>query len=142
MRVKPTTAARDLQPDAGFNSHLAHPAAMTSIARLTCTLLTPLCLLPAWAGTLEGATWKPGQCGPTPTPPALAVRNVDAYNATVALVNTYRKQSRAHTDCLVREANADIQAITQAATAAQQAEREADARLLAELKAAGDKLPK
>jgi hypothetical protein len=113
---------------------------MHPITRLTCLCLSAAATLPAWAGTLDGSTWNPSQCGPKPTPPALNARNIDAYNATVEQVNTYRKAARTHIDCLVREANADIKAITQSASTAQQSEREEDAKLLAELK--GDKLPK
>lgn len=96
----------------------------------------------AQAGTVASGSWSPAGCGAKPEAPSLDLRNPDAYNKSVEGVNAYRKDIRTYLNCLTQEANADIQAVTRAANAAQQAAREADDKILADVKAADAKFGK
>lgn len=104
------------------------------------TALAFLALAPAaQAGVIVSGAWSPATCGPKPEAPQLNLANADAYNASVANVNTYRQAIRPYLDCVVKEANADIQAITQAATATQQGAKATNDRIQADVKAAEEK---
>lgn len=96
----------------------------------------------AQAGSLANGHWSPSGCGVKPEVPKLDLRNPDAYNASVNGVNAYRLNIRAYLECLVKEANGDIQTVTLAATAAQKAAREADDAILADVKEADKKFGK
>lgn len=93
----------------------------------------------AQAGVIVSGTWSPAGCGPKPAVPQLNLSNADAYNASVANVNTYRQAIRPYVDCVVKEANADIQAITQAATATQQGAKADNEKIQSDVKAAEEK---
>jgi hypothetical protein len=96
----------------------------------------------AEAGTLANAGWLPSNCGSAPVAVKLDLSNLDAYNHSVGGVNNYRKSSRTYVDCLIQEANSDIQAITKAAKSAQQAALDADNKILEDEKEAEKKFPK
>jgi hypothetical protein len=108
-------------------------------ARLLLSLATLSISTAAHAGVIVSGTWSPAGCGPKPEPPQLNLSNADAYNASVVNVNTYRQAIRPYVDCVVKEANADIQAITQAATATQQGAKVANDKIQADVKAAEEK---
>lgn len=102
--------------------------------------LTTLTLSPgAHAGVIVSGVWTPVGCGPKPQQPQLNLANADAYNASVANVNTYRQAIRPYLDCVIKEANTDIQAITHSATAVQQAAKAANDTIQADVKAAEEK---
>lgn len=94
------------------------------------------------AGTVTDGAWSPASCGVKPDAPRLDLKDVDAFNASVKKVNTYRLAIRDYLNCLAKEANADIQAITKSATAVQQAAKEADEAILADVQAADKKFGK
>ncbi|MGH6648504.1 hypothetical protein [Aquabacterium sp.] len=104
---------------------------------LMSTLL--LASLSAEAGTLYGGTWVPTGCGAKPAAPQLDLKDPDAFNRSVSGVNTYRQAIRTYLDCLVQEANADIQTVTKSASAAQQAAKDANDKIQADVKAADEK---
>lgn len=93
----------------------------------------------AHAGTISASTWSPSGCGAKPVTPVLDLKDPDSFNRSVVGVNSYRQAIRPYIDCLVQEANADIQAVTKSATAAQQAVREANEKIQADVKAADEK---
>ena len=93
----------------------------------------------AQAGSLDNGQWSPSGCGARPEAPTLNLTNVDAYNKSVDGINAYNKTIRAYIDCLSQEANADLQAITKSANAAQATAREARERIQADIKTADDK---
>jgi len=105
--------------------------------------LLPLIMIVATgaeAGTLANNSWTPSNCGIAPTAPlGLDLRNLDAYNHSVEGVNNYRKNNHTYVNCLVQEANSDIQTITKSAKTAQQGLLEADNKILADEKAAEKK---
>jgi hypothetical protein len=94
------------------------------------------------AGTIAGGSWSPAGCGIKPVAPKLDLRDPDAYNKSTEGVNGYRLAIRAYLDCAVKEANGDIQSITKSAAALQQAAREADDAIVADVKAADKKFGK
>lgn len=104
--------------------------------RVTITLTTSLLTSLAQAGSIEQGVWTPTHCGEKPAFPGLDLSSVDAYNQSVTQVNAYRKSIRVYLDCLTKEANADIQLITNAAAAQQHEGLNADAKILADVKAA------
>lgn len=79
-------------------------------APLLAALTTLSIAATAQAGVIVSGTWAPAGCGPKPEPPQLSLSNADAYNASVAAVNTYRQAIRPYVDCVVKEANADVKA--------------------------------
>ncbi|WP_051378638.1 hypothetical protein [Derxia gummosa] len=93
----------------------------------------------ASAGSLAGGDWQPSKCGARPEPPALDLRNADAFNKSVDGVNTYRQAARTYLDCVVAEANADLQTVTRVAREAQQSARAAEDKIQADLRAANEK---
>lgn len=93
----------------------------------------------AQAGVIVSGVWSPTTCGPKPEAPQLNLSNADAYNASVVQVNTYRQGIRPYVDCVVKEANADIQAITQSASSTQQGAKTANDKIQADVKAAEEK---
>lgn len=107
--------------------------------------LVPLVFLAATgahAGNLANGGWTPSKCGAAPAEFKLDLSNPDAFNVSVEGVNAYRQASLTYVDCLAQEANADIQAITKSAKAAQQAALDADAKIKADVQAADKKFGK
>ncbi|RZK99154.1 MAG: hypothetical protein EOP36_20130 [Rubrivivax sp.] len=111
---------------------------LPSSALLFSTLSLFTCLS-AEAGTVSAGAWTPTGCGAKPVTPQLDLKDPDAFNRSVARINTYRQAIGPYIDCLVKEANADIQAVTKSATAAQQAVKEANDKIQADVKAADAK---
>lgn len=93
----------------------------------------------AQAGTLANGTWSPSGCGAKPVAPPLDLKDPDAFNRSVASVNTYRQAITPYLNCLLQEGNADIQTITKSAAAAQQAAKDANEKIQADVKAADEK---
>jgi hypothetical protein len=91
------------------------------------------------AGTLSGSDWSPAGCGARPEPPQLDLRDPLAYGDSAGSVDGYRANVRTYLDCLAREANGDMRIITRSAAAAEQAAREAEEAILADVQAANDK---
>jgi len=110
-----------------------------SISTLLFSTATLLASLSAHAGTVSGGAWTPTGCGAKPVTPQLDLKDPDAFNRSVAGVNTYRQAIGPYLDCLVKEANADIQTVTKSAQAAQQAVKEANEKIQADVKAADEK---
>jgi hypothetical protein len=104
---------------------------------LSCTLLV---LPAAQAGVLNNGAWTPAGCGAKPQAPSLDLRNADAYNRSVDAVNTYKVAIRQYLDCLVGEANADVQAVSKSANEAQRQAKETNDRIQADVKQADEKL--
>jgi hypothetical protein len=96
----------------------------------------------AKAGTLANGDWTPSKCGAAPAEIKLNLKDPDAFNLSIEGVTAYRQASLTYVDCLAQEANADIQTITKAAKAAQQAALDADAKIKADVKAADQKFGK
>jgi len=96
----------------------------------------------AEAGTISNNNWAPSSCGSAPVAVRLDLNNLDAYNGSVGAVNDYRKNSRTYVDCLIHEANSDIQSITKSAKSAQQAAHDADDKIIEDEKVAEKKFPK
>jgi len=96
----------------------------------------------AEAGAVVNNAWTPSSCGPTPVAPKVESSNNDAFNRSVDAVNLYRKNLRTYQDCLIQEANSDIQTITKSAKDSQQTTKDADEKIIAEVKAADKKLGK
>ena len=92
------------------------------------------------AGTITNNAWLPSACGPAPVAPKVESSSLDAYNRSVTAVNQYRKSIRTFQDCLIQEANGDIKTISKSANEAQLATKEADEKILADIKAADRKL--
>ncbi len=101
-----------------------------------------VCATPSLAGTLSESGWSPSSCGPKPEAQYLDLTNPDAYNASLPKVNQYRQAINSYLNCLCKEANGDIQAINKGAIAVQQAAKEANERILAEVQAAEKKFGK
>jgi len=96
----------------------------------------------AEAGTIVNNNWTPSGCGPAPVPASLDLANLDAYNASVGAVNDFRKNNSTYVNCLIREANSDIQTITKSAKSAQQAAHDTDDKIIEDEKVAEKKFPK
>ncbi|MES1196862.1 MAG: hypothetical protein ABUL58_07955, partial [Steroidobacter sp.] len=93
--------------------------------RYTSRLLLSLSMLligtSATAGVIKDGVWTPTGCGIKPEAPVLNLRNDKSYNQSVNAVNVYQQNIRDYLECLTREANADIRAITESANAAPKA---------------------
>lgn len=103
-------------------------------------LLAGLACTTAHAGQFADGHWTSSACGPRPEAPAVNGKDDKAYNASVEAANAYLPKLRDHLDCVIKEANADVQAVTQGANAAQQGAAASREKLIAELKAAEGKL--
>jgi hypothetical protein len=100
-----------------------------------------LCLaFTANAGSLGNGAWSPSGCGTRPTPPTIESASVSAYNRSITQVNDWQKQIQVYHDCVIKEANSDIAAINQAATAEQARINQASGNVNAELSRNRDKL--
>ncbi|SCX89039.1 hypothetical protein SAMN05216420_101237 [Nitrosospira sp. Nl5] len=91
------------------------------------------------AGTLDNGNWSPSGCGAMPEAPNVNASSVDTLNKSIAAVNDWQKQLQTYDECMIKEANADAAAISNAANAQQVRYREASAKINAELTAASDK---
>ncbi len=91
------------------------------------------------AGAVTNGSWQPSGCGDKPAAVQLDLRNETTFNKSVDAANAYRKAIRPYLDCVIKEANADIQATTKQANAIQAAAREADDKIEADAKAAAEK---
>jgi len=94
----------------------------------------------AHAGNLSSSSWTPAGCGTEPTLQKLNLSNIDAYNASLPQVEKFQDSNRKYIDCLVTEANADVQRISQAAKSAQQAVIDRQNKIVADVQAAGKTL--
>jgi len=92
------------------------------------------------AGGLTNGNWSPAGCGARPEPPVIDSTSVGAYNRSIAQVNDWQKQMQIYHDCVIKEANSDIAAINQAATAEQARINQASGNLNADLNRGRDKL--
>ena len=109
------------------------------MTRLVLLLALAAAALPAHAGKIDNGSWSHA-CGPRPAAVSLDLKNPDAFNKSVATVNTYRQTQRAWLDCLQNEGNADIKAtsqlISQFINTEAQAAKEANDRIAADAKSA------
>lgn len=94
---------------------------------------------PTLAGTITNGQWVASGCGSKPEVPTLNLTSADEFNKSVGAINAYRQAIRPYLDCVVKEANADVQAISKSATAVQQAAKEANDKIQADVKAADEK---
>lgn len=109
------------------------------VSILAASALSASLIAPAQAGNLANGGWAGERCGEKPAVAVLDLRNPDAFNKSVAGVNEYREKIKKYLDCLVAEANLDIQVITKTVTAEQLAARQADEKIAADAKAANEK---
>ncbi|MCB5183613.1 hypothetical protein LG201_00135 [Methylobacillus gramineus] len=93
----------------------------------------------AEAGTLTDGKWSSSKCGSRPVAPALDLKNEDAYNKSVNAINTYRQQVAPYLECVVSDANADIQTINTQAKNEQLAIQEANNKISEDVKIATEK---
>lgn len=92
------------------------------------------------AGALKNGKWTTSNCGAMPDVPALDDSSVDAYNNTITATNMWQQQATAYLDCMVKEANADNNAIADAANKEQDNYRQTANMLKATLSEAGARL--
>ncbi|MGH8763094.1 MAG: hypothetical protein ACREUR_07660 [Nitrosospira sp.] len=102
--------------------------------------ITLAVMFAANAGTLNNGSWSPSGCGAMPAAPNVNLSNIDSLNRSITAVNDWQKQLQIYDQCMIREANADTAAISNAANAEQVRYREASARINAELASGRDKL--
>ena len=114
-------------------------AAQSRLAIAGLTLLLPMLCS---AGSLEQADWQARNCGTKPKLEPLQLNTVDAYNKSVGIINSYRQATRSYVECVIQEANADIQRITSAATNTRNDAAAVDEDITVQLKAADAKLGK
>ena len=117
-----------------MHKHFSRAAAVSLIA-----LGAGAASFSAEAGGFANGVWSPSGCGAKPEAPALSLKDVDAYNNSIAAIDTYRKSVQPYLNCLTQEANADIQAISKSANASQQAAKEANEKIQADAKLADQK---
>jgi len=91
------------------------------------------------AGTLNNGSWSPSGCGAMPEAPKINLNSVDTLNQSIAAVNDWQKQLQTYDECMIKEANADTAAISNAANVQQTRYREASTKINEELSAGRDK---
>ncbi|WKJ89145.1 hypothetical protein QZJ86_14070 [Methylomonas montana] len=96
----------------------------------------------ASAGSLANGSWQPSGCGSVPEAPTVDGGNIDAYNKSIAAINTWQQKSRDYFECLIKEANTDNGIIADHANRAQAKYRETVEKIGAEAEAAKKKLDK
>jgi hypothetical protein len=75
----------------------------------------------AQAGTLDHGTWSPSGCGEEPVAPAgLNLSSPAAFQESLKWVKAYEDRIGKYTDCMVGEANADHNAISDAVNGKEQ----------------------
>ncbi|OAI12314.1 hypothetical protein A1507_02145 [Methylomonas koyamae] len=94
------------------------------------------------AGTLGNGTWVPAACGTPPETPVVDESDVDAFNKSIAAINTWQQKSRDYFECMIKEANADNATIADSANQAQAKYRETVEKVGAQADAAKKKLDK
>jgi hypothetical protein len=100
-----------------------------------------LCLaFTANAGSLSNGIWSASGCGTRPEPPAIDSGSASSYNRSIAQVNDWQKQIQVYHDCVIREANSDMAAISQAASAEQARINQVSGTVSTELNRGRDKL--
>ncbi len=92
------------------------------------------------AGGLSNGTWSPSGCGARPEPPVIDSTSVSAYNQSVAQINDWQKHIQIYHECVIKEANSDIAAINQVATAEQTKINQASGSLNQDLNRGREKL--
>jgi hypothetical protein len=115
---------------------------LSASALIPCSLVLALAASagpPAHAGTLSAGQWSPAGCGTPPQAPALNLKDADAFNLSIVAVNAYRGKVREFLDCLRTDANADIQSVAQSANAIQQAIKDVNDKIQADVDAADGK---
>ncbi|MDD5275171.1 MAG: hypothetical protein PHR16_03700 [Methylovulum sp.] len=80
-------------------------------------LLAPVSI--AHAGTLANGDWSPAQCGIKPNPPTIDGGSVEAFNKSVAAINSWQQQAKTYFECLINEANTDSAVIANKANTEQ-----------------------
>jgi hypothetical protein len=92
------------------------------------------------AGTLIDGKWSLAACGNKPETPVINQTNVEAFNQSVAKINTWQQQAKTYYECLIKEANTDNALIADTANAAQAEYRATVERIGGEADAAKKKL--
>ena len=110
-----------------------------SLMLATTSAVATLLATAAQAGTVTNGQWTPSGCGPAPQAPQLDLSTADTFNRGVETVNAYRQAIGPYLDCIIKEANSDIQVIGQSATATQQAAKAANDKIQADVKTAQEK---
>ncbi len=102
--------------------------------------LLPLALIvlatEAYGGSLKDGTWNPSACGAMPQPPLLDFGESEAYNKSIDDMHGYAQSLGIYQACVVKEANRDMQTISQAANTAQQTAQARDDAYQAQLEKA------
>jgi len=96
----------------------------------------------AQAGSLSNGLWTPSGCGERPAAPTVNDQSVEGFNASVAAINEWQQRSKPYFECLIKEANADNNAIADSANKAQDDFRAKVQAIGAEVDAAKQKLEK
>jgi hypothetical protein len=109
---------------------------------LFAALLPLIFVTPGQAGSLNNGSWQPSGCGVVPDSPAIDGGNIDAYNKSIAAINTWQQKSRDYFECLIKEANTDNGIIADHANQAQAKYRDTVEKIGAEAEAAKKKLDK
>lgn len=113
--------------------------------KITTLIAAPLLLLSissVEAGSLSNGAWQPAGCGNKPEAPSIDSSDADAYNKSVANINSWQQKARDYFECLVKEANTDNAIIADSANQAQAKYREAVEKISADANAAKKKLDK
>jgi hypothetical protein len=92
------------------------------------------------AGTISNGIWTPSNCGEKPVIPVIKDSDVDVFNTSVENINAWQLKSKTYFECLVKEANADNNAIAQSANRDQSAYRDSVDKVREEIAAASKKL--
>jgi hypothetical protein len=108
-----------------------------------CTSL-PLLLasLTVHAGNLGNGQWNATNCGAKPPAPPIKTNSVDAFNQSIKAINAWQTKAQEYYNCVVKEANADNEAIAQSANAAQEEFKREVARIQQEADAGKAKVEK
>lgn len=104
------------------------------------TLLSIFSINPAKAGSLSNGSWQPSGCGAVPEAPTVDGGNIEAYNKSIAAINTWQQKSREYFECMIKEANTDNGIIADHANQAQGKYRETVEKIGAKAEAAKKKL--
>jgi hypothetical protein len=90
----------------------------------------------AYGGSLKDGTWNSSACGVRPEPAQTNFSDTNAYNRSIEEVSGYLQNLSVYQNCLIKEANGDMQTIAQFATLAQQTAKATDDDYQAQLQAA------
>ncbi|SEQ91383.1 hypothetical protein SAMN05421690_1003115 [Nitrosomonas sp. Nm51] len=71
------------------------------------------------AGTLVNGNWTPAHCGAEPEPPVIDKTNIENFNRSIDAINAWQDRALEYHACMVKEANADNERITNTANQAQ-----------------------